>query len=130
MQNVNLPRYSDDLSSVKRKRAISAEKIIKYAPTFENKRTLSLERDIVRLEKFGTLSSKIKGVKSINEVYMKSIGISRSGKHEDGKVKSNQDCYLVLNNIFEINNFNVYAMLDGHGKFDIFNLRYEWRYDI
>lgn len=41
---------------------------------------------------------------------------SQAGKKEDGKTKVNQDSYLVIQKWKQLNDFNIFAVLDGHGK--------------
>jgi hypothetical protein len=41
---------------------------------------------------------------------------TQAGKTEDGFKKINQDSYLELLNIFDLENFHMFAILDGHGK--------------
>ena len=41
---------------------------------------------------------------------------SEAGTLEDGTVKTNQDSYIILNNIFDID-YNIFGILDGHGNY-------------
>ena len=41
---------------------------------------------------------------------------SEAGTLEDGTVKTNQDSYIILNNIFDID-YNIFGVLDGHGNY-------------
>ena len=45
----------------------------------------------------------------------KAFGYSRPGLSELGKIKTNQDSYLILTNIFNLN-YNILGILDGHGN--------------
>ena len=50
------------------------------------------------------------------KISIKSIGhLSKGGKEEDGLRKINQDSYIALTNINNIKDFNIFAVLDGHG---------------
>ena len=40
---------------------------------------------------------------------------SQAGKGEDGFTKINQDSYLVIPNEYKLNDFNIFAVMDGHG---------------
>ena len=40
---------------------------------------------------------------------------SRAGSNDTGERKTNQDAYLVLQNIQKVNNFNIFGAFDGHG---------------
>ena len=50
-----------------------------------------------------------------NFTIKKAFGYSRSGLSELGKIKTNQDTYLILSNIFNLN-YNILGILDGHGN--------------
>ena len=41
---------------------------------------------------------------------------SEAGTLEDGTIKVNQDSYIILNNIFDID-YNIFGILDGHGNY-------------
>lgn len=51
-----------------------------------------------------------------DKVNRKFFGRSQAGKTEDGMTKSNQDSYFTLNNIFKLEKYHIYGVLDGHGK--------------
>ena len=42
---------------------------------------------------------------------------SVAGKGEDGFTKVNQDSYLILPNLYNINDFNIFSVMDGHGMY-------------
>ena len=42
-------------------------------------------------------------------------GVSRPGKDSSGSTKTNQDAYVCKSNINNINDFNMFGVLDGHG---------------
>lgn len=44
----------------------------------------------------------------------KTFGYSRAGLSDTGSIKTNQDSYLILRNIFNLN-YNILGILDGHG---------------
>ena len=44
-----------------------------------------------------------------------SSALSRKGKKEDSYSKENQDSYVCIDNIFELEEFGMYAVIDGHG---------------
>ena len=51
-----------------------------------------------------------------NNIKIKSFShLSRAGTEEDGKTKINQDSYIVLPKVNDIENFSIFAVLDGHG---------------
>ena len=41
--------------------------------------------------------------------------LSQAGKGEDGFTKVNQDSYLVLQNEYDLKDFNIFSVMDGHG---------------
>ena len=53
---------------------------------------------------------------SKNEITLKDFGVlSRAGKDELEMTKINQDTYIAKRNIYNLNNFNIFGVLDGHG---------------
>ena len=41
--------------------------------------------------------------------------LSQAGKGEDGFTKVNQDSFLILQNEYNLKDFNVFSVMDGHG---------------
>ena len=41
--------------------------------------------------------------------------LSQAGKGEDGFTKVNQDSFLVLQNEYNLKDFNIFSVMDGHG---------------
>ena len=55
-------------------------------------------------------------VNAIPEGRVKNVSSqSQAGKGEDGFTKVNQDSFLVLQNEYNLKDFNIFAVLDGHG---------------
>ena len=55
-------------------------------------------------------------INSLPEGRIKKVGsYSQAGKGEDGFTKVNQDSFLVLQNQYNFKDFNIFAVLDGHG---------------
>ena len=55
-------------------------------------------------------------VNAISEGRIKKVGsYSQAGKGEDGFTKVNQDSFLVLQNEYNLKDFNIFSVLDGHG---------------
>ena len=55
-------------------------------------------------------------VNAIPEGRIKKVGsLSQAGKGEDGFTKVNQDSFFVLQNQYNFKDFNIFAVLDGHG---------------
>ena len=62
-----------------------------------------------------TITDEMK-VKAIPEGRVKNVGsLSQAGKGEDGFTKVNQDSFLVLQNQYGLKDFNIFAVMDGHG---------------
>jgi hypothetical protein len=49
--------------------------------------------------------------KIISNIFYK----SQAGTNDDGNSKINQDSHVISENIFGIENYNIYGVLDGHG---------------
>lgn len=47
---------------------------------------------------------------------------SQAGKNESGMIKTNQDSYLIMDNILNNEEFKIFGVLDGHGKIIFFLL--------
>lgn len=63
----------------------------------------------------GGLSSEDEDtLKTKNNVYNQGYSFSQAGLLDDGESKTNQDSFLILQNIFGIR-FNIYGIMDGHG---------------
>ena len=45
----------------------------------------------------------------------KAASLSQAGKGEDGFTKVNQDSFLVLQNLYNFKDFNIFSVMDGHG---------------
>ena len=55
-------------------------------------------------------------VNAIPEGRVKNVGSqSQAGKGEDGFTKVNQDSFLVLQNEYNLKDFNIFSVMDGHG---------------
>ena len=55
-------------------------------------------------------------VNALPEGRVKKVGAySQAGKGEDGFTKVNQDSFLVLQNQYNLKDFNIFSVLDGHG---------------
>ena len=55
-------------------------------------------------------------VNALPEGRIKKVGsLSQAGKGEDGFTKVNQDSFLVLQNQYNLKDFNIFSVLDGHG---------------
>ena len=57
-----------------------------------------------------------KSVNALKEGRVKNVGsYSQAGKSEDGFTKVNQDSFLVLQTEYNLKDFNVFCVMDGHG---------------
>ena len=55
-------------------------------------------------------------VNSLKTGHIKNVGsLSQAGKGEDGFTKVNQDSFLVIQNEYNLKDFNIFSVLDGHG---------------
>ena len=51
----------------------------------------------------------------IDEIIKNYSILSQAGLDDNGKVKTNQDCYLEINKLYGINDANIFGIFDGHG---------------
>ena len=54
-------------------------------------------------------------LKNEESILFKGFSFTQPGKIEDGSIKTNQDSFLIMNHIFDID-FNIYGVMDGHGS--------------
>jgi len=79
-------------------------------------------------------STKEKEKKSVNvnalkEGHVKNVGsFSQAGKGEDGFTKVNQDSFLVLETEYNLKDFNIFCVMDGHGVNGHLVSRYVMKY--
>ena len=59
-----------------------------------------------------------------------SEALSTAGRDDDGKIKTNQDSYVLERNINGVLNFNIFGVLDGHGANGHFASQFVTRYII
>jgi serine/threonine protein phosphatase PrpC len=59
-----------------------------------------------------------------------SEALSTAGRDDDGKIKTNQDSYVLERNINGVLNFNIFGVLDGHGVNGHFASQFVTRYII
>lgn len=62
----------------------------------------------------GSFASEDDDIKNDENVLFKGFFHTQPGKIEDGSIKTNQDSFLIMNRIFDID-FNIYGVMDGHG---------------
>ena len=56
-------------------------------------------------------------IEILPESHLKKVGsFSQAGKGEDGFAKINQDSFIVIQNEYKLPDFNIFAVLDGHGE--------------
>ena len=75
------------------------------------------------------LPDKKKSVNALKEGHVKNVGsLSQAGKGEDGFTKVNQDSYLVVQTEYNLKDFNIFCVMDGHGVNGHFVSRYVMKY--
>ena len=58
-----------------------------------------------------------KSVNALKEGRIKKVAsYSQGGEGENGSFKPNQDSFLVLENLYNFKDFNIFSVFDGHGK--------------
>ena len=57
---------------------------------------------------------------SIKEKIISIFHLSKPGRNEEGKEKTNQDNFIIREKIANLDLFNIYAVLDGHGAYGHF----------
>ena len=70
-----------------------------------------------------------KTVNALKEGRVKNVGsYSQAGKSEDGFTKVNQDSFLVLQSEYNLKDFNIFCVMDGHGTNGHLVSRYLMKY--
>ena len=70
-----------------------------------------------------------KSVNALSEGHVKNVGsYSQAGKGEDGFTKVNQDSFLVLETEYNLKDFNIFCVMDGHGVNGHLVSRYVMKY--
>ena len=68
-------------------------------------------------------------VNASKEGHVKNVGsYSQAGKSEDGVTKVNQDSFLVLQSEYNLKDFNIFCVMDGHGVNGHLVSRYVMKY--
>jgi serine/threonine protein phosphatase PrpC len=85
----------------------------------KNKKLMLGETFVRRSKKFNTHKERRISLdeERIKFEYLKykAFPFSQAGTSENGMTKTNQDTYIILNNIFNLK-FNIYGIMDGHGE--------------
>ena len=88
----------------------------------KNKRSSAAESKHKNEEKHNNIAPVKRGSVDDNSVNASTNGHvkklashSQPGKGEDGFTKVNQDSFLVIQNEYKLNDFNIFSVMDGHG---------------
>ena len=102
---INLMKADDD----------EDEKDVSKSPSKYKKKS-SKAKDSKEKEKGGSQSSEKIKVNALSTGRVLNVAFqSQAGKGEDGFTKVNQDSFLVLQNEYNLKDFNIFCVMDGHG---------------
>ena len=102
---INLMKADDD----------EDEKDVSKSPS-KNKKKSSKVKDDKEKEKGGSQPSEKIKVNALSTGRVLNVAYqSQAGKGEDGFTKVNQDSFLVLQNEYNLKDFNIFCVMDGHG---------------
>ena len=91
------------------------EKDVSKSPS-KNKKRSSKVKDDKEKEKGGSQPSEKIKVNALSTGRVLNVAYqSQAGKGEDGFTKVNQDSFLVLQNEYNLKDFNIFCVMDGHG---------------
>lgn len=83
----------------------------------DNKKIKEKEELKINFQEKTIKALKNKSVNALKEGRIKKVAsYSLGGKGENGSYKPNQDSFLVLENLYNIKDFNIFSVFDGHGK--------------
>ena len=81
-----------------------------------NKSTESLLRkSLSRKELRKSNSFRGSKVNSEKRIRFQSNALSKAGRNEDMKTKENQDSYIIIDKVLDLQNYHIYGVMDGHG---------------
>jgi serine/threonine protein phosphatase PrpC len=101
-----------------------------------HKNSEDLKINLMKSDEFEFNSSSQKKIPDIksnasSDGHTKSIAShSQAGKGEDGFNKVNQDSFFVIQNEYKLPDFNIFAVLDGHGEFGHLVSRFVTKYFV
>jgi serine/threonine protein phosphatase PrpC len=102
---INLMKADDD----------EDEKDVSKSPSKYKKKS-SKAKDSKEKEKGGSQPSEKIKVNALSTGRVLNVAFqSQAGKGEDGFTKVNQDSFLVLQNEYNLKDFNIFCVMDGHG---------------
>ena len=102
---INLMKADDD----------EDEKDVSKSPSKYKKKS-SKAKDSKEKEKGGSQPSEKLKVNALSTGRVLNVAFqSQAGKGEDGFTKVNQDSFLVLQNEYNLKDFNIFCVMDGHG---------------
>ena len=102
---INLMKADDD----------EDEKDVSKSPSKYKKKS-SKAKDSKEKEKGGSQPSEKIKVNALSTGRVLNVAFqSQAGKGEDGFTKVNQDSFLVLQNEYNLKDFNIFSVMDGHG---------------
>jgi serine/threonine protein phosphatase PrpC len=53
------------------------------------------------------------------ELIRNSLAKSAAGVNFDGEIKTNQDAYIAKRKVLGFDNFSIFSVFDGHGKYKL-----------
>lgn len=87
-----------------------------------NKKKNSNSKIVIDLNNSATSKNKDSSESDIDDLALGSksrirhFEVSQTGKDEKGKTKTNQDNFIMLENLFDNNKINFFGVMDGHGS--------------
>ena len=104
---INLMKVEDDEED---------EKEESKSPSKHKKKSLKGKEDKEKKEHHHHQIPEDLKVNALSTGRVKSVSSqSQAGKGEDGFTKVNQDSFLVLQNEYNLKDFNIFSVMDGHG---------------
>jgi len=110
--NGNQDDDDEEMSPQPKRRSKNQSKRLSLNEESPNKHHRKSIDDDINIESKNSKDMKISDAQN----HIKKISyISQAGKGEDGFTKVNQDSFLVLQNEYNLKDFNIFSVLDGHG---------------
>lgn len=108
-----------------RKRSFDSKKGLSFLDSIQNNQNSNGQNQNISRgdnQKSSSHQKKIsnKNIKQVNTVNTQNFikrfsGKSKAGRTFDGKPKTNQDSFLIKTRIFNLDNFSIFGVYDGHG---------------
>ena len=116
INNSNKPQQHQIPSFIFKAPKIKTNHNISTNPKEQSSSTTSLPLSKQRALFTFPSKSKIKTITKFPFSLIRHSELSQNGKNDFGKVKTNQDSYIMIDSLFDLGDVLIYGVMDGHGQ--------------